>query len=264
MSWVAGVDGCRAGWVVVLLQRKGKKHETQVRLCRTFAEVLALEPQPEVIAIDIPIGLLDKPEPGGRECDRQARKLLGRRASSIFSPPTRPMLKATSYEQVRQLGLSIQAFNILPKIREVDQLMTPMLQMRIHEAAPELGFMSLAGVPMQYNKKTREGREERSQALQRVIGPILPSAQQRTKEVRDLLYTHGNRSLLPPGEGQDEGNKDNRTTPQQFPRSHVAPDDILDAYVLAWTALRIRRGEENRLPPEPSTDAKGLRMEILS
>jgi predicted RNase H-like nuclease len=84
MSWVAGVDGCRAGWVVVLLQRRSKKYESEVRLCHNFAEVLALEPQPVVIAIDMPVGLLDTPQLGGRECDRRARKLLGRRASSIF------------------------------------------------------------------------------------------------------------------------------------------------------------------------------------
>lgn len=239
MSWVAGVDGCRAGWIAVLLRRKGRRYETQLRLCRTFAEVLALEPQPEVVAIDMPIGLLDKPQPGGRECDQQARKLLGRRASSIFSPPTRPMLKATNYEQVRKLGLSIQSFNILPKIREVDRLMTPELQARIHEAAPELAFLLLAGGPMQYNKKTRQGREERIQALQQGLG-LIP---------------------LPPGERTTVRGITNEPP---FPRSQVAPDDVLDAYVLAWTALRIRRGEENRLPPEPPTDAKGLRMAILS
>jgi predicted RNase H-like nuclease len=168
MNWVAGVDGCRAGWLVVLLQRKGRRYEHEMRLCHTFAEVLALEPQPEIIAIDMPIGLLDKPQPGGRECDQQARKLLGRRASSIFSPPARLMLKATRYEQVRAQGLSIQAFNILPKIREVDQLMTLELQEYIHEAAPELAFMSLAGASMRYSKKTREGREER----QKILAPL--------------------------------------------------------------------------------------------
>jgi predicted RNase H-like nuclease len=228
MSWVAGIDGCRAGWVVVLLQRKGKKYKHEVRLCRNFAEVLALAPQPEVIAIDIPIGLLDKPQPGGRECDRQARKRLGRRASSIFPPPTRPMLKATRYEQVRTQGLSIQSFNILPKIREVDQLMTPKLQTRIHEAAPELAFMALAGTLMQYNKKTQEGRKERLAVLQAWIGSI------------SFL------SEIP------------------FLRSQVAPDDVLDACILAWTALQISNGKATQMPTNPPTDARGLKMEIWS
>jgi len=229
MAWVAGVDGCRAGWIVVLLQRTGRTWRHQVTLCPTFANVLALDPTPAVIAIDIPIGLLDKPQPGGRECDRQARKLLGCRASSIFTPPTRPMLKATRYEQVRTQGLSIQSFNILPKIREVDQLMTPQLQRIVHEAHPELVFMSLAGTPMQYNKKTREGRNERVQALEHIfptIGVVL------------------------------------ETNLKMFKRAQVAADDLLDGYVLAWTALRIADGQANWVSTQTCQDIKERRLKI--
>jgi hypothetical protein len=42
---VAGVDGCRGGWVVVLAEYDGAGEEpvsTTVRLCTSFAEVLAL------------------------------------------------------------------------------------------------------------------------------------------------------------------------------------------------------------------------------
>lgn len=229
MNWVAGVDGCRAGWIVVLLRRTQRTWTHQVTLCPKFADILSLDPTPDVIAIDIPIGLLDQPQSGGRECDRQARQLLGRRASSIFTPPTRPMLKATRYEQVRQQGLSVQSFNILPKIREVDQLMTPVLQQRVHEAHPELAFMSLAGVPIQYNKKTLEGQEERL----RILGEAF----------REMRQAFDNACLA-------------------FKRLEVAKDDLLDAYVLAWTALRISTGQASRVPLYPLVDRKGLRMEI--
>ena len=164
---LAGVDGCRAGWVVVLAQPRARHaQEHQVRICAGFDEVLRLEPAPAVIAVDMPIGLLAESQPGGRDCDRLARRLLGRRASSVFTPPTRPLLEATRYEQVRTSGLSIQAFNILPKIREVDRLLTPALQHRVYEAHPELAFRTLAGHPMQYRKKTVAGREERLRALE--------------------------------------------------------------------------------------------------
>lgn len=236
----------------MLLRHKVRRYEFHIRLYHNFAEVLTIDPQPEVIAIDIPIGLLDKPQSGGRECDRQARKLLGRRASSIFSPPTRSMLNATRYGQVRTHGLSIQAFNLLPKIREVDRLLTPELQQRIHEAHPELAFTSLAGAPMQYNKKTQEGREER----QRVLEP--------------LFHRRGeNPTFTPPfAKGGQRGSTMLITSFvqedffQNFPRSQVAPDDILDAYVLAWTALRISNRQAKRVPDHPQTDSKGLRMEI--
>ena len=245
MSWVAGIDGCRAGWVVVLVEHKaGVVRNHHIRLCPSFADVLAIHPKPMVIAIDIPIGLLDRPKPGGRECDRQARKLLSRRASSIFSPPTRPMLEATRYDQVRSQGLSIQSFNILPKIREVDRLMTLDLQRRVHEAHPELAFAALAGTPMQYNKKTLGGREE------------------RRKVFESLFHRRGEKSpFTSPFE-----KKGKRKPPEDFykyfPRSHVAPDDILDACALAWTALCISSGQANRVPDCQQIDRKGLRMEI--
>lgn len=229
MSWVAGVDGCRAGWIVVLLRRTQRTWTHQMTLCPKFADILSLEPMPAVIAIDIPIGLLDQPQSGGRACDRQARQLLGRRASSIFTPPTRPMLKATRYEHVRTQGLSIQSFNILPKIREVDQLMTPVLQQRVHEAHPELAFMALTGASVQYNKKTLDGQKERLRMLARIFS--------------DIKRTFGSACMA-------------------FKRSEVARDDLIDAYVLAWTALRIKTGQASRVPPKPTVDSKGLRMEI--
>ena len=231
---IAGIDGCRAGWVVVLahpLARDAQAH--QVTICARFDEVLALLPSSTVSAVDIPIGLLAEHQPGGRDCDRCARRLLGRRASSVFTPPTRPLLDATHYSQVRGHGLSIQAFNILPKIREVDRVMTPALQQRVYEAHPELAFQSLAGHPLQHRKKTVAGREERLRVLDNI-----PS----------LLF-HGIRAAC---ERILRGCK----------RTDVAPDDILDAYVLLWTALRIWRAQAHCVPRIPPHDARGLRMEI--
>src|SRR5262245_17946020 len=68
---LAGVDGCRAGWVVVVARLDAQDaREHQVRLCASFADVLCLEPAPAVLAVDMPIGLLSVPQPGGRDCDR--------------------------------------------------------------------------------------------------------------------------------------------------------------------------------------------------
>src|SRR5262249_38037351 len=101
-----------------------------------------------------------------------ARRLQGRRASSVFTPPPRPLLEATHYEQVRGHGLSIQAFNIMAKMCEVDCVMTPALQHRVYEAHPELAFRTLAGHPMQYRKKTMAGREERVRVLEQAAHPL--------------------------------------------------------------------------------------------
>lgn len=234
MPWVAGVDGCRAGWIVVLIDIQAQRFYRQhLRLCARFDEVLHLSPTPIAIAVDMPIGLLAESQAGGRECDRQARRLLGRRASSVFSPPSRPMLHATHYDQVRAHGLSRQAFGILPKIREVDRLMTPELQHIVYEAHPELAFRTLTGMPMQHNKKTHAGREERLLALARAPRP-------QFYRLRHALA----RAL------------------QTFTRTQVAPDDIFDAYVLAWIAYRIVTMQASRIPTVPPFDTQGLRMEI--
>jgi predicted RNase H-like nuclease len=87
---VAGVDGCRAGWVVVLRDRQ--TGAARARVVRDFAAVLGLPEAPAAIAIVVPIGLPDFALPGGRACDRGARALLPSRASSVFSAPSRAAL----------------------------------------------------------------------------------------------------------------------------------------------------------------------------
>lgn len=235
--WVAGVDGCPGGWIVVLAQvgaGTGQPVRMSSRLCATFAEVLDLPERPVSVAVDMPIGLLDRPVPGGRPCDREARALLRPpRASSVFSPPTRKALAARRYGDVAALngaGMSKEAFNILPKIREIDLLMRPALQEQVVEAHPELAFLGLAGRAMRHNKRTLEGRRERLALLRRVL------AKACVDPVRERL-SHGMRK--------------------------VGLDDVLDACVLAIVAARRHGGLVRRLPAgEPQRDATGLRMEI--
>ena len=227
LPWAAGVDGCRAGWFVVLVEiRSGNAGEPQHVICPSFKDTLRLLPRPRIIAVDVPMGLLTQRVPGGRNCDQGARELLGApRASSVFTPPIRGALNATSYENARQHGMSKQTFAILPKIREVDALMTPELQETVREVHPEICFWALAGHPMEHSKRTPRGKNERLEGL----APEFPG-------LRDSLQ-----SLRLPGVGQD---------------------DILDAYAAAWTAIRILNSQAKRIPEEPGTDEEGLRMEI--
>ena len=123
----------------------------------------------------------------------------------------------------------------LPKVRAVDQVMTPGLQNLVYEAHPELAFMALAGHPMQHNKKTTAGRQERLHALTRMsTTPCRASPQ----ALQNAL--------------------------QAFARTQVAFDDLLDAYVLTWSACRIANGQASCLPPQPPLDQRGLRMEICT
>lgn len=235
--WTAGVDGCPGGWIVVLAgMRAGAQPPVRMasRLCPAFADVLALPEQPVSIAVDMPIGLLDRAQPGGRACDREARALLGRpRASSVFSPPTRRALAARSYAEAEALngaGMSKEAFNLLPRIREIDALIEPALQETLVEAHPELAFLGFAGRPMLHYKKTAAGRRERMRLLRKILGRV-------GIDPLRVRVEHGLR--------------------------RVGFDDVLDACALAIVAARRWHGLAQRLPArDPPRDARGLRMEI--
>jgi predicted RNase H-like nuclease len=126
----------------------------EVVVVPAFADVLAITGG--VIAVDMPIGL---PDEGRRSCDAEARRRLGARRSSVFPVPVRSALAATSFAEVT--GLSIQAWNIVPKIAEVDACWEP----RVREVSPELSLAVVAGAPMTHPKRRPEGRAEREAVL---------------------------------------------------------------------------------------------------
>ena len=82
--WVAGVDGCPSGWICALLRiENGKAVDGHLQLAENFAAVLALEPSPAIIAIDMPIGLPERTTTGGRPPERAARCASIRACGSI-------------------------------------------------------------------------------------------------------------------------------------------------------------------------------------
>ena len=232
---VIGVDGCKGGWVAV-----AKSLDTGESACAVFADFRALllfAGDADVIAVDIPIGFLDTARRGGRACDIEARQLLGgKRASSVFSPPMRAALAAESYpaalrinraSSAEGIGLPQQCYAIIPKMREVDDLMTPALQDHVREVHPELCFRALnGGESLSAGKRTKEGQDTRYGLLW-----------DQGCHVPDELLT-------------------------RWPKRIVAADDILDAHAACWTAERIMKARAVQIPPTPEVDAKGLRMEM--
>jgi len=227
MPTVAGVDNCSSGWVAVLVTFFDEVAEENHYFLERFEDLFNLDVRPSFVGVDIPVGLLDDPVEGGRECDRAARKVLGRpRASTVFSPPSRSSLCSSSFEEARKWGLNKQSFGILPKVKEMDELMTQDLQVRIRETHPELTFFVIAGLKAaSAGKKTVAGREERARLLKGSFFQV------------------------------DEGLS-------KFPSGKAASDDILDAYACAWTAMRMFRGEAGCLPDDPPRDARDLQMGI--
>ncbi len=232
---VAGVDGSRAGWVYVVIDA-GSERVQACSLAPTFSELLLQTTSCVVVGIDIPIGLPDRVERGGRASDREARTLLRpTRRSSVFSAPPRSVLQARSFDEANELhrehsvggiGMSRQAYGILPKIAEVDDLMTPRNQQRVMEVHPELSFMELnGGSPLSLAKSTAGGLLARMRLI---------SNAGLTEGLGGLAGALGRARL----------------------------DDLLDAVAAAWTAMRVYRQNAVRIPLVEDFDVRGLRMEI--
>jgi predicted RNase H-like nuclease len=145
------------------------------------------------VAVDIPIGLPDR---GPRSCDVEARTRLGPRRSSVFPAPVRAVLGCATWEEanarsraVDGRGLPRQAFNLLPKIGEVDGLLSPARQARIVEAHPELCFASIAGAPLLQPKRTVAGRDVRSALAGVVPAPLSGAAADDVLDAHAALWT---------------------------------------------------------------------------
>jgi predicted RNase H-like nuclease len=231
---VAGVDGASGGWIAAVAMVSDEP--LRCVFAESIAELIDSQPAVSHWAIDTPIALLDA---GLRECDALARQLLGApRSSSVFTGPTRGVLDAPGYVEACEVSLracgrklSKQAWNIVPKIREVRRLLEqrPDLRGRVFETHPEVCFARLAGHGIAASKKTTEGRSTRQQLLAVDLGRIA---------VERFVAT--------------------ATTCSRG----VATDDALDA-LAAWTAAaRIATGAAQSLPAEPCRDALGLRVAI--
>ena len=151
------------GWIGVRVAECGPLHPS-VKIYENFRDVKAADAS--VIAVDIPIGLLDKPVPGGRCADIAARRMLKSRGCCVFPAPSRRMVRyAVAREKFESgCGMNIQAWNICPKIHEVAALSSHD-QSRIYECHPEVCFLKMRGEPMLQKKKNHEGRENRRNAL---------------------------------------------------------------------------------------------------
>src|ERR1700730_18824145 len=87
-GWVAGMDGCPAGWMVAFARVNEGEGSGELRLCvlPRFADVLSADEGPAVIAVDIPIGLPAQAGRGSRAAGDMEKISLGARGShGVFS-----------------------------------------------------------------------------------------------------------------------------------------------------------------------------------
>jgi predicted RNase H-like nuclease len=160
-----GVDGARGGWAAVeVIGSSSTARVLRWHRLPVIADVLAVAA--DVVGIDMPIGL---PQSGRRPADLAAKALLGAAHPRVFLTPPRGVLDADDFDEAARLhrmladgrGLSIQTWNIVARIREVDAVAD---DPRLVEVHPELSFVVLGGGSLP-SKKTAAGRAARLAAL---------------------------------------------------------------------------------------------------
>ncbi|CCV04629.1 conserved hypothetical protein [Mesorhizobium metallidurans STM 2683] len=261
---LVGVDGCKAGWIAVHRDPDSTPRNpgstprnpgasASVDIFPSFSALLDAMPASATVAVDMPIGLPDFSQKGGRGPEALVRPLLGNRQSSVFAIPSRAALYAQTddfttieawYAAHRRAsevakassdpprGVSIQAFGIFAKIREIDALLIarPQLRGRIFESHPEVAFCRLNG--------------DKAMALPKKIkGAVNPAGMAERKA---LLCRHGyDRDFL-----------------DRAPPRGAAADDFLDAAVMMLMAARIANGEARPFPDPPLSDRFGIPVAI--
>lgn len=204
MTRVVGVDGAPDGWVIADPD------------ARTLAGIASLSALTDVTlaAVDIPLAFPRGTE--GREAERAARRVLGRRGASMFSTPPRAVFDAEDYAEACAVARSLtggaisrQAWGLRAKIH--DALVALDEGIPLVEAHPETAFAVMGDGPCTWAKTTWEGFRERT----------------------DLLTSEG----LDPATFSGSTGK-------------AAPHDVLDAIAAAWVARRCARGTARRFGGE--------------
>ena len=227
MKRIAGVDGCRAGWVVV---------ETSLNLNAATWKIVpnwnAIDTEADVIAADMPIGISSN---GVRQCEVEARSALSPCGSRVFKTLPRGALRfeQSDWSSANQWskeqgfgGISRQCWNIRPRILEIDGATNPDDQRRVFECHPELAFARLNGNKPLISKHVPEGRAFRARLLE------------------GAGFAHITAWL------------------QGLRGSGAKADDLLDACALVLTARHIANGTDITRPRQTERDARGLRMSI--
>ena len=247
-----GVDGCPSGWLSIGLDDDG---DSEVNAFEEFSALLDYHKEGRPILVDMPIGLIANGL-GERACEPKAREVLVARRSSVFDTPTRALVHMAAggmdFASVNRLsksdrceGVSLQAYNILAKVAEVDKVMANNClpsQMSVREVHPEVCFWALNDkAPMCYGKKSKSASERNKAAKER-----LHVMEQHDPEITSQTYDLALRLRI--GRSRDFG-----------------IDDIIDALVAALTAkLSYQKGYELKtLPESPPLDSKGLPMEMV-
>ena len=230
MKKIAGIDGSKGGWVCVSGYENNFK-ELKFEKLKEFSDIKSKDFN--LVLVDIPIGLDINLKKGGRIVDKLARKELLTNKSSIFNAPSRLVLEAKNYEEANKInknkgmGLSKQSWNLVKKIKEVDDFIRNSNKTIIFESHPEIIFQVMKRDKVSTKKKNDEGIIER----------------------RNLLEKNGfNKVFL----------ERNLSAKDSFYKK----DDFIDACSLFWSANRAIAKTEVKIPNDIVLDSEGIIMQI--
>lgn len=228
---LAGVVPCPTGWLVASAKLQGITMAPEdPQVFSSFLEVLDYKPAFQVVALFCTVGLSDGPRAGGRQCDRDARRLLRwPRSGAIVSAPAHDALMSSTYTEAAAANggkLSGVGWTLLKRVAEVNAAVAPYWQRTVFEVHPELSFYQLnEDRPLQFSKHKAAGRQERRALLEARLPGI--------DRILDARI------------------------------ARVSSAHLLDATACLWTARRIVSRSINRVPEDPEWDSRGLRMEIV-
>jgi len=219
LSLIIGIDGCKSGWFSIWENQDKSIHSSVFSNLNELKNFFKNESQ-LILGIDMPV-VLSEVIP--RQADQLARKLLSKKASSVFTAPTPEMLDQPNYEKAslvskRLFGksMSLQSWYLFPKIKDV-QTMIHHEDMQIYEIHPELSFRAMNNEQVILeSKKTQEGFALRNALL--------------SMHFKNFIF-------------EDVRN--------QHARKDVMDNDILDALAVLWSAKRIQSNQASYLPQSP-------------
>ena len=219
MSQIIGIDGCKRGWFSVW-QNPDDTIQSSIFSTLNHLKDFFNDEAHLIIGIDMPVVLSDFIP---RVADQLARKLLSKKASSVFTAPTPEMLEQPNYERASYVSkrlfgksMSLQSWYLFPKIKDVQTIIHD-AHINLYEIHPELSFraMNHEEVILE-SKKSKEGFEIRNALLRRHFESF------DFESIRNL-----------------------------YPRKDVMDNDILDAMAVLWSARRIKANEASFLPKIP-------------
>lgn len=219
MSQIIGIDGCKRGWFSVW-QNPDDTIQSSIFSTLNHLKDFFNDEAHLIIGIDMPVVLSDFIP---READQLARKLLSKKASSVFTAPTPEMLEQPNYERASYVSkrlfgksMSLQSWYLFPKIKDVQTIIHD-AHINLYEIHPELSFraMNHEEVILE-SKKSKEGFEIRNNLLRRHFESF------DFESIRNL-----------------------------YPRKDVMDNDILDAMAVLWSTKRIQANEASFLPKIP-------------